>query len=160
MTSKSYLQAMVIIQIALLAGVCILLGTAVFVMPRGLSADSGDPLQNPIVIAAPLIAAACIGIQYWIYQKRIASLDSTKPLSDRLNDYRATFILSWALLEGPAIFSVMVFLLTGYSPTLVLSFLLLFLMARLRPSRDKLLREVPLSLEEQAKISDPEAVLY
>jgi len=85
-----------------------------------------------------------------VYNRRVYNMQqSTAVLQERLNQYRSALIIYLALTEGPAIFSIMGFLLTGDFRFLAITVILLVNMFIKRPSKSRFIEELQLDTKEQ-----------
>lgn len=73
-------------------------------------------------------------------------------LSDKLNQYRAAMIIYMALCEGPALFSVVIFLLTGNFIALVFIAISVTGMCLKMPTRKRIIKELSLDWRDQQEI--------
>lgn len=157
MTSKSFFQSLAIIHISMLTGVaiflCVVLSGIVNIGPE----TPANPLSNPLIILAPVIAIGALAGQALIRKMRISQIDMQQSTSSKLMEYRSICIINWALLEGPALFAIVVKLVTNYTPVLFIAGIMLVLMARLRPSVENLFETIPFTMQEQHLIADPDA---
>lgn len=159
MSSKTFLQSMAVLQVALIGGI-----TLFFIIVVSGIVDIGaeapdKPFSDPLILLAPMVAIGGIMGQLMLHKSRISQMNINNSLASKLMDYRSTYIISWALLEGPALFAMVVSLVTNYKPVLFIYVVMLVMMGRLRPTLEKLLEEVPLTMEEQTKISDPDGIV-
>lgn len=69
-----------------------------------------DSIFTFIVPSAGLIA---MFISRLLYGQNILKVEQTNTIADKLNKYRTFKIISWAILEGAALFSLVSFFLTG-----------------------------------------------
>ncbi|MCX6316076.1 MAG: hypothetical protein NTW29_02205 [Bacteroidetes bacterium] len=116
--------------------------------------DTGSIIQsNLMVTAVGVVAAACMLGARSYYKKTMAMGEGTLYLlSDKLNHYRAAFIIYMALCEGPAIFSVIILLLTGKFIVLIITALLLAMMWLKVPTRSRIIQELKLDWREKELI--------
>ena len=62
--------------------------------------------------------------------------------------YRAASILQWALLEGPSLFCILCFFLTGNYAFLALAIAIMFLFILMAPSKNKIVTQLQISESE------------
>lgn len=86
-----------------------------------------------------------------LFQQRLNAISATS-LMDKLRQYRTALILKYALLEAPALLSVIFYLLEGniYLPTI--TFLLLGLMVYNLPTKTRVSNDLNLSIQEQQQL--------
>ncbi len=66
-------------------------------------------------------------------------------VKEKFEQYRAASILQWALIEGPALFSIVGFFLTGNYAFLALLLAIIFLFAMTAPSKLKIQLQLQLN---------------
>lgn len=86
---------------------------------------------------------------------KINKLKLETDLKMKLAGYRAATIIRLALLEGPALFTVIAFLLTGDTNFLLYTSFMLLLFAMIRPTMERAIKELNLDEREVLKIQDP-----
>ena len=85
-----------------------------------------------------------------IYKNGIVAIkNSRKPLTGKLNDYRNMLIQYMALCEGPVLFSIIVFFLTGDYRILAITAVILLAMLSRFPQKRKMMTELELDWKEQ-----------
>ena len=103
--------------------------------------------------AVTIVAVLCILRAILIYRKGIVAIkNSATPLNDKLNQYRGVLIQYMALCEGPALFSIIVFLLTGEYIVLGITGIMLAAMLLRLPQKKKISDELALSFQEQQEL--------
>lgn len=75
------------------------------------------------------------------------------PLQERLHHYRSILIKYLAMCEGPAIFSVMGYFLTGNNYFFIVTAVMLLAILWKRPFRQGIITEFQLSSQEQSEIA-------
>ncbi len=106
-----------------------------------------------LVWAVAIVALLCILRAVLIYRKGIVAIkDLVSPLNDKLNQYRAILIQYMALCEGPALFSIIVFFLTGEYIVLGITGIMLAAMLIRLPQKRKISNELALSFQEQQEL--------
>jgi hypothetical protein len=63
------------------------------------------------------------------------------------------------LIEGPVIFTIIAYLLTGAQMFLIIAIVMLLIFISFYPSLQKIIKELPLSSTEQAILNDPNGVI-
>lgn len=83
------------------------------------------------------VSLAGIPIVYMLFRRKIINIDKSKPLSEKLNEYRIFFVIKLAMLEGMVLFSLIVYLTSKIEDVLYLTgaILLVFLINRPTPER-------------------------
>jgi hypothetical protein len=115
-------------------------------------ADSASQ-ENFLVTIAVLVSVACTFGARSYYTKTLAMGSGPLfSLADKINQYRAALIIYMALCEGPALFSVIILLLTGKFIILVITALLVVMMCLKAPTRNRIIQELKLDWREQQQI--------
>ena len=105
-------------------------------------------------IAVIVIAIMSIFMAPRLYKKRITdALSPGLSLMDKLNIYRSALIVYLALCEGPGLFAVIVYFLTGYKPLLIVIAVVLLAMLLKRPEKSKIFNDLQLSSQEQLELN-------
>lgn len=112
-----------------------------------------DAQSNILVSVSIIVSIACMLGARSYYTKTLAM--GSRPLfslGDKLNQYRAALIIYMALCEGPALFSVIILLLTGKYIILIITALLVTMMCLKTPTRNRIIQEMKLDWREQQEI--------
>jgi hypothetical protein len=105
--------ATIIIGVILFGGIALYLEKAGHVPMAG----SLDPV---ISYAGIIIAAAFIALSFLLYKRR-SDAAGDAGTTEKLNLYRAAVVLQYALLDAPAIFNVIAYLLSGNIQSLIIA---------------------------------------
>lgn len=97
----------------------------------------GFDLSNPLPIVAIAFSSSALFLSRFLFTKMISSFDTQASASDRFEVYRRASIVSWALVEGSALFNCIVAMLTGSSLFLIISVFLIAYLFYLKPSKSK-----------------------
>ena len=146
------LRSISILFTALFTGIILFAGISVL-----LNRINGPFLHNPkfsqiflgVVVTLTVI---CLFLAHSNYNKRMRpEMQTTLSLSEKLNQYRSALIKYMSFIEGPAILSIIGFLLTGYFRFLAITFILLLNMLLKRPSKMRMISELQLNSNEQSE---------
>lgn len=143
---RKFVFRLQLIHMALLAGL-ILFGMVAFSLRN--SPLSGFPIQGDLLVyLVPLLALAGYFAGHYVYNKMLVSLEHNQELSLKLARYQTASLLHFACLEVPALFALLAYIDQGYVLYLAIAVsLILYLFSR-RPTRKKVLDNLPLSKEE------------
>ncbi|MBT8243784.1 MAG: hypothetical protein HKP48_01660 [Winogradskyella sp.] len=75
------------------------------------------------------------------------------PLNQKLTHYQTASIIRYALIEGPAILCFIITLISEQVSFLIIGWCILVYMYTIRPTKDKVLKDLRLSLEERIQLS-------
>lgn len=124
----------------------------------GLNLTRGPFLQNPkftqiFMGAVIILSVICLYLAHSGYNKRmLPEVYDMKTVPEKLEHYRLGFMKYMSLVEAPAIFAIIGFMLTGYFLFLVITFILLLNMLLKRPSRLRLISDLQLNSNEQLEL--------
>ena len=100
-----------------------------------------------------IFTVICLYLAHFNYNKQMRpELLTQLSLPKKLDHYRSALIKYMAFLEGPAILSIIAFLLTGYFRFLAITFILLLNMYLKRPSKMRMSNDLKLSSNEQSEL--------
>lgn len=96
---------------ALLIGLILFALLAYFGFAKNM--DKADKsLQNILMYAVPIFVIVEIFLSRFMYSKFVKQLPDNASLFEKLSKYRTAKIISWALLEGAGLFTIVAFILT------------------------------------------------
>ena len=152
--AKDALRSMSIFYYAMIGGLLVF-AVIVFALNYQLGPGSLDQSMIRIFfIAVLIIATMSIFMAPRLYKKRITdALSPGLSLMDKLDIYRSALIVYLALCEGPGLFAVIVYFLTGYKPLLIVIAVVLLAMFLKRPEKSKIFNELQLSSQEQLELN-------
>ena len=94
-----------------------------------------------------------------IFRKRLEQLIELKNLNEKLTGYQSALIVKYALIEGPAFFTVVAYLLTANVLFPVIAVFLVVVMVLSAPRKDKLITDLNLSMKETSILENPDSVI-
>ncbi len=142
---KLTLRSIQIVHLALIIGVTLFMVISFVNNANRLALLPDDETHMTLVYVACGMAVLSVIVSSALYNNLLGKIDTSSPLSQKLPQYFSASITRWALLEGAALFNVVVFLLSGSLLNVGLAILLLALMGNLRPSRQKVTDELKIS---------------
>lgn len=152
---KELYNSIKILPLALIAGLCMISGIAIFLKQGEKMTDNFGEL---FVIIIALIAAAGFVMGSYIFRKRIAD-SMGKTMIEKLVIYRQATIVRFALLEGPGILSIVLFFLTGNYLYMVISGAMVFFMILNRPTDDMIATHLMLTEEDKQQMKKMQKVV-
>lgn len=158
-TIGEYFKSLTILHISLMSGLALMAAMMYFMFSdvNEFSNDSFDDTLYLLLVAA-LGVGGIIGGR-WLGNTRLQAARAEENLAEKLNSYRSTLILRWALLEGPALMGVLFYMTFGNIVFLAVAAGLLIFLFMARPSKEKLIDDLELSVADRAKIENPATVL-
>lgn len=150
MNKGNGLKALNIIHKAMLIGQIIFSGICFYLGYSGMEAAATEALDKILQVVAIAAAAAGFFIGTYLFKNKLTAIKSmeTGSAAEKFNLYRAACILQWALLEGPSLFCIICFFLTGNYAFLVLAGTLIILFAMMAPTKTKVAFQTGLTEEE------------
>jgi len=85
----------------------------------------------------------------FMFKKQLDLAVAKSSLNEKLGGYQTALIIRFALLEGPSLFGIVSYLLSGNLLFLAISGLIILYFITIRPTRDKV--ETDLNLDYQEK---------
>jgi hypothetical protein len=157
-TTQQYFKALTVLHFALTTGITLFIVLAYF-LEGAMAQGNSETLASIFEYMVPALAFICIAAGNVVYKKRMNDIKTKNSLAEKLNDYRAAFILRDALLEGAALFAVIAYMLCGEWILLGVAILLLLIFIFIKPTKDKLIKDLELSSDETVIIEDDNAVI-
>lgn len=158
LTTKSYFTALKIVHFALTAGVILFLVMAVIIQITGFEPELKE-MEMILLGITVFTAIAGIFTGNLLFRKRLEQLVELKSLKEKLTGYQSALIVKYALVEGPAFFCVVVYLLTANILFPVITVILVFTMVLFAPRKDKLISDLNLSTKETSVLEKPDSVI-
>lgn len=112
-------QSIKLFAAAIITGI-ILFGSISLYLEKAGHVPIAASLDPVISYAGVIIAAAFIAMSFLFYKRRSeAAVNAVK--TEKLNLYRSAVVLQYALLDAPAIFNVIAYLLSGNVQSLIIA---------------------------------------
>ncbi|MFP4471173.1 MAG: hypothetical protein ACLFPE_10840 [Bacteroidales bacterium] len=156
---KSFLRAMKIVRIAMIAGLLFYLVLTIFLiydLPGGFLGDADPEFTNILTLVVFAFLVIVIPVGRFIFNSKLKKASEADGLSNKLAAYRSAMIIKWAPVEGVGFFAVAALLLTGSALLYVPALICLALLLIFRPTRETLIADLQLSAEEVIRLDDPE----
>lgn len=134
---------------AMFGGLIVFAVVAFFLVYKGLFQQGLQAYDRELQLAAILFCFGGFYLGSAIFKKRMRLLrEAETSVANKLNGYRSAAIIQWALLEGPALFSLLCFLMVGNYAFLVLAIVFIIFFAIIGPNKTKIM--ILLGLSETA----------
>lgn len=158
-TSQQYFKSLYILQVSFLVGLLLFSMITVFLKLSGSMIDENHGLNAIFQILVPILVISGFVFGKYLYNKKVTQARHLAELKEKMNEYRGAFIIRAAMLEGPAIFAIVSFMLTGNYLLIALTGLVIVLFIVWLPSKEKVADALQLSLTERAVIDNPDAII-
>lgn len=157
-TSSQYFRTIRILQLALVAGQVVFAGISLLLTKDGRLTANTEliPIFNIIV---PVLVAAGIAGSMVLFRTKVNQAKMEPELTAKMAGYRGALVLKYAMLEGPSLFAVIAYLLTGQLLYLAAPVILIILTLMQRPDKDTAIKELELDYNEQAKLDTPDDLI-
>lgn len=142
-------KALNIIHKGLMAGQVMFAAVTAYLLYSGAVIPAATELDRTLQVVALAITAAGIFAGFTIFKKKLVQVrEMQSSAKEKFDQYRAACIIQWALMEGPAIFCIICFFLTGNYAFLAVVGFVIILFAMTGPSK--------LRIQLQLQISEAE----
>lgn len=146
---RSYFLTLNILYFGLLTGPAMLGAVALVLIQTG----SFTPMPSEMLgvvfgTAVPAVGIGAFFASKMLFERRMPAVIALPTLDEKLDAYRTELILKYALLESPAIFAFVAFLLTGSTLFFAIGAAMVGFMLMVRPTRDSAVIHLELSGEE------------
>lgn len=148
-----YFKALKIIFFALLTGQVLFLIISYSLVNYGDLDIHAKELEKVFVYIVPFFYLVSILAGYAIFKKKITQVKQEQDLATKLEGYRGLYITRFALLEFATLFAIIAYLITGMQMFIVIAGLSILSFLTLKPSKEKLMKELELGSEELSSIS-------
>jgi len=141
-----------LIHFALIAGVSVFLAVSIYLnMSETLHLQYDAEFSNILFLITAAMTAIMLPLGYIIFRRQIVAVEKSQDLGKLMTIYKSAYIVKMGLIEAPAFFSIVVFLLTGNLWLLIQIIAVLLVMIINRPTADKIVNELGL---ERSQIQD------
>jgi hypothetical protein len=138
----------------------VLLAIASFYMIATDQNNSAADGHNEILqIVVPVFMLASFVGGSFLVKSQLKILKGKTELKDKMSGYRGLFIIKLALLEAPALFSIICFYLTNNYLFLGLASLVVCVFVLQRPTRHGIAYDLELSIGDRALLDNNEAIV-
>lgn len=149
--NSNYLKSLRLVYFALAMGIVAFLLVALLLnnLNGSLSGDDLDLEDKTLFLIVLMVISGGIFLAYKaIVPKKLTIIQDLPTLEKKLNAWREINILQGALIEAPAFFAIVLFILLGISALLLWPLAGLVLFWLTQPTRDKLIADTNLSPSE------------
>lgn len=154
-TSETYFRSLLIVFYALIIGQVFFGLISFFLVSTNNLKSEGADLSSVFIFIIPVFALGGFISSNLIYRNRLKAIDRKSGLMIKLTDYRAALVVRYALLEGPSLFAIVVYLVTGNAIFILLAASIVLYFLTLRPNREKAIRDLDLDAKEEQILYDP-----
>jgi len=154
-TTKGYFSTIRLIHLALMAGVVVFSIISFVLQQNGFESNPDEKFNRMLsTVVAVQVIGAVIASQF-VFKQRLKACLIQPNLQEKLTLYRAALIVKFALVEAPAFFAVIAYLLTGKLLYLGIVGLLLIVFTIYRPTKEQIILDLQLNMHERKVLDDP-----
>lgn len=152
-TPKEIMRGIRIFFIAIIAGAVFFAVVGLFIHQyNGLLAPEAKEYEKIFLTIAAVIGLVCLVAALNGYTKGIAAAREPHSLKDKLNQYRVVLIRFIALCEGPALFGIIMFIITGNYNFFIVTAVMLAAMLSKAPTRKRVAEDLALDWNQQKEL--------
>lgn len=141
----------------MLIGLVLFMSIAFYINASGGYKESIE--MDVFIWIIPAVAVAGLASSILIFRVKIRIARSIEDFKPRLLAYQRALIISWALLEGPALLAAIAYLISGEMFFFYIAVMLIVILFFSRASRQKLVVDLQLGSIERLLIEDPKAMI-
>lgn len=157
LTPKSFIKTITIIHLALIMGLLLFSGVSyTLVETNVLSFDFENDIFSLIV---PAFAIGGAFASNFIANKKISELSAVASLKDKLMGYQTACIIRFALLEGPALFGIVIYMQTGNLMYLIIAGAIIAYFVTVRPTKEKIEMDLNLNFKHKSAFNQMDEVI-
>lgn len=146
----SFLRTLSIIHSILFMGLVVFVVWAYYQNPRYSATMNGNDIYT---YAVPIFAAFGYFVSQLLFGKQLQKIRREEAIAKKFSKYRVALLIKYALIEGPALFALIAYHVNGNAMFLVIALALIAYFYIQKPTRNKLLKDVPFTLEEHEQIN-------
>lgn len=135
------IKALNILWLALIIGQLLFALVIIFIIYTGTVAPMPE-MKEIFFIGALVLASLGIMTGNRIFKSRLEIAKQQPSLAEKMNIYRAALIIKLALFEGPSLFAIIGYFLTGDIKILIPAALIVLLFMMSRPSKAKIMADL------------------
>lgn len=132
---------------------------ALFIVQTGDSVDATQDLKDVFMIAVPIFIGAAMITGPVVFGIRLKHIMRMEDLTRKMPNYRIALMIRWAIFQTASFFGIIVFLTTGEWIHIILAVIVMIAFLMSMPNKDKAIKDLELSANEQQKLNDPNEII-
>ncbi len=156
-TSKQYFTSLTVIHAALVLGQ-LLFAIISFYLNQSIE-EIKDEAELLTIILVPTLIGSGIIMGSILAQNKLNKIKKEASLGSKLQAYRTILITKFALVEGPVLFGIVQYLITGNYYFLLFAAAGIVYMIYIRPTKTETISNLKLSTVEENQLSDPDEII-
>ena len=150
--TKDNFKIIHIIYFAILAGLIVFAVMAYFIISQSVD-QPNENLLNIFMFLIPAFVIVMIFLSRFMYNKISQQVNGASSLFEKIGKYRTAKIVSWALLEGAGLFSIVAFIITHSDFFLIVLFVIVGAFILSKPSIEEFLNDFKIEGNEQDELT-------
>jgi hypothetical protein len=146
----SYLRTLALLHYSLFIGM-VLFGVFAYYQNGSFTAQINN--KDFFVYSVPVFAACGYFVGQFLFNKQLQQIAQKDSISTKFRKYQSALLIKYALVEGPCLFALVAYYIDGSALYLVTAIALMAYFFAQKPTKTKLLKDVPFDLEEQKQIN-------
>lgn len=142
MTPNSFVKTLTLIHSVLIMGLVTFAGVSLYLGNGEINFDFNT--EDTFLIILPVLAITALVLSRIIPQKLLESTKETQDLRKILTQYQTASIIKYALIEGPALVGIVMFMSTSNAAFLAISGVLIIYLLLQKPTKTKIENELKL----------------
>jgi hypothetical protein len=156
-TPAGYLKTTATVHFALIVGQSLFAVLSVFLSKKIMI--NVRNIHDPLLYVVPVFALSGSVLGNILFRNKVNNIYATDTLKSKLAAYQSAMIIRFALLEGPSLFAIGAFLLSGELFYLLVSVVLIGYFIYLKPTKERVENDVKLSYQELEDFNQPDKVM-
>lgn len=159
-TTKEYFKTLSVVHIALIIGIVFFgLITSILIISGKNSNGQEDEIFEILFYMVPIFSIIGYFGSNYFYKTKLAALRKINDLKIKMTEYRGAMIMRYAFIEGPAFFAIVAALITNNLIFLLFAAMMVLIMVLWRPTKNAIIADLELSMQEVDIIEDTDAVI-
>ncbi len=149
MQKGNALKILNILHKAMLTGQILFAAVCVYLVYTKKLIPPAQELDKILQVAALILTVTGVYAGFAVFKKKLMHIREVQTDSaKKFSIYRAASLMQWALLEGPFIFCIISFFLTGNYAFVALALVIIFIFVMTAPSKIKIITQLQISESE------------
>ena len=143
MSFKEFLKAMRIIHLALAAGIAVYIIITIFLVYSGGMGFKEEGFTEMFMIVIPIFVLSALVASVVVVKRKLEALNKNyDSFEEKVAEYRSILIIKYALIEGPAFFAIVAYMLTEEDLFIIAASIILGYLILLRPSKSTIAKDL------------------
>lgn len=154
LTSGAYFRSLVMVYYGLLIGQVLFGFLSFFLVRTHILKSEGEDLSRIFIYIIPVFVLGGFIASNLLFKNRLKAIDQKSSLMIKLTDYHEALVVRYALLEGPTLFAIVVYMVTGNTLFILFAAFIVLYFLTIRPDREKAIRDLELDSKDEQILYD------